>query len=172
MNLRRLRISCCPARSSSAVLNVNSVGGQLCFPCQRAPVNVLWRFASSTTPAEKREKCWNCGAHVGSETLFCSSPQCGVVQVLKTEDANLFDTFGLPTTYNLDESKLDIAYKNLQKKLHPDKFVLRSIDEKSRSTQSSSTINHCYEVIFALPNFTLLLTLFSLTCPCPIVCLS
>jgi molecular chaperone HscB len=69
-----------------------------------------------------------------------------VVQALHPEKADLFKTFGLDVNYNIDLSKLDSAYKELQKLLHPDKFATKGTEEKQKSTSSSSAVNFAYEV--------------------------
>ena len=34
-----------------------------------------------------------------------------------------FELFGLPATYALDRERLDAAYRELQSKVHPDRFA-------------------------------------------------
>lgn len=97
------------------------------------------------TVCNKKSECWKCGTENPNEKLFCEAPKCGVVLPI-SQETNLFDTFGLPHTYEIDIAKLDSAYKALQKQLHPDKFATKSIDEKAKSTESSSAVNYAYEV--------------------------
>jgi preprotein translocase subunit Sec63 len=94
--------------------------------------------------------CWSCGKIVDKMDLFCSQTNCGVVQSLHSKDINIFDTFELDMQYLINESKLDQTYKNLQKKLHPDKFATKSLGEQSASTSASTTINMAYQVCITL----------------------
>lgn len=95
-------------------------------------------------PAE----CWHCGKFMGSQELFCTEPTCGRVQPIQTKKLNLFNVFNIPQSYFINEKQLEAAYKELQKKLHPDKFASKSIDEKNVSTTSSSAINFAFQVSF------------------------
>jgi molecular chaperone HscB len=47
----------------------------------------------------------------------------------------------------MDLAELDREYKELQKKLHPDKFATKSLDEKLLSTNASSAINMAYHTL-------------------------
>lgn len=78
--------------------------------------------------------------------LFCVQPNCGVVQSIQTNEINIFDTFNIPISYNINETKLDQAYKELQKKLHPDKFATKSLDEQAVSTNASTAVNMAFQV--------------------------
>eukprot|EP01031_Cornospumella_fuschlensis_P032126 gene32126-38860_t len=92
-------------------------------------------------------ECWNCGTHMEQQKLFCKEPSCGAVQALRPHDANLFDIFQLPRTFDIDLIQLESAYKSLQKTLHPDKFATKSPSEKDKSTVTSSTINSAFETL-------------------------
>jgi molecular chaperone HscB len=87
---------------------------------------------------------------MGNQELFCTEPTCGRVQPIQTKKLNLFSVFNIPQSYYINEKQLEASYKELQKKLHPDKFASKSIDEKNVSTTSSSAINFAYQVSFFL----------------------
>jgi len=93
------------------------------------------------------EECWHCGKFRKDQELFCTEPTCGRVQPIQTKKLNLFDVFEIPQSYFIQEKQLDNAFKELQKKLHPDKFATKSIDEKNVSTSSSSSINFAYQTL-------------------------
>jgi molecular chaperone HscB len=95
----------------------------------------------------KWAECWSCGTSVQEEDLFCHAPKCGVVQVLQTKESNIFATFALPISYDIDEHGLDMAFKKLQMKLHPDKFATKSSNERSVSNQSSAAVNYSYQTL-------------------------
>jgi molecular chaperone HscB len=93
------------------------------------------------------DSCWSCGSDIKRIDLFCQAPKCGVIQGIQTSNIDVFETFGLPIQFELDAQKLDLEYKELQKKLHPDKFATKSVDEKSISTNASSAINLAYQIL-------------------------
>ena len=93
------------------------------------------------------DSCWSCGTEIEKMNLFCKAPKCGVVQSIKTTEVNLFETFGINMEYKIDEALLDKSFKELQKKLHPDKFATKSVDEQKVSTNASTAINMAYQVL-------------------------
>jgi molecular chaperone HscB len=54
--------------------------------------------------------------------------------------------FGIDESFKVDERKLEVEFKNLQKQLHPDKFSVGSPEEKKVSLQASSVVNQAYQV--------------------------
>jgi hypothetical protein len=96
---------------------------------------------------DKWKECWKCGTEVTPADMFCKAPKCGVIQAIQTESTNFFDAFNLPVSYQINEKELEYAFKELQKKLHPDKFATSSNDVKKASTQSSAAINYAYQVL-------------------------
>ena len=55
--------------------------------------------------------------------------------------SNFFELFDLPISYDVDLSKIQQWYMQLQKQVHPDKFANASDREKSLSMQQTSWIN-------------------------------
>ena len=60
---------------------------------------------------------------------------------------NHFELFGLPVVFDLDGSKLEAAYRQLQGQVHPDKFAHLSDAEKRASMQWSSRVNEAYQTL-------------------------
>lgn len=58
-----------------------------------------------------------------------------------------FQIFGLQDQYTLDLSQVTNAYRELQKSLHPDKFVNSTPQEKLLSVQAASYINEALETL-------------------------
>ncbi len=106
----------------------------------------IWNL-SSLQVSNRWNHCWSCGSNTKNIDLFCQAPKCGVIQGIKAKEVNVFETFGLPVKYDIDLAHLDREYKELQKKLHPDKFATKSIDEKALSTNASSAINLSYHTL-------------------------
>ena len=69
----------------------------------------------------KNCKCWKCGTtlNIIKDQFFCG---CGVVQTPKLNN-NFFRVMGVEESYDVDIANLSTAFKNLQRRLHPDKFV-------------------------------------------------
>ena len=55
--------------------------------------------------------------------------------------SNFFELFDLPVSYDVDLTKIQQCYMQLQKQVHPDKFANASDREKSLSMQQTSWIN-------------------------------
>lgn len=82
-------------------------------------------FSTSTVRLySSGRKCWKCNKDTSSssELFFC---ECGVVQA-PIRDMNYFSLFGIDITFDIDEQSLSRMHKDLQMKLHPDKFTLKS----------------------------------------------
>ncbi len=55
--------------------------------------------------------------------------------------SNFFELFDLPVSYDVDLTKIQQWYMQLQKQVHPDKFANASDREKSLSMQQTSWLN-------------------------------
>ncbi|KAL0490321.1 Hscb, partial [Acrasis kona] len=86
--------------------------------------------------------CWNCEHNTTS--LFCKS--CSKVQPPTNKD-NYFEALNVPAVYNVDVDQLEHEFKDLQKKLHPDKFTGASEEEQRYSAQQSSLVNNAYQTL-------------------------
>lgn len=74
--------------------------------------------------------------------------------------ANHFELFGLPTSFGLNMTALETAYRNLQSKVHPDKFAHLAEAEKRASMQWSTRVNEAWQTLRApLQRSVYLLTL-------------
>ena len=58
-----------------------------------------------------------------------------------------FELFDLPATYALDRERLDSAYRELQSKVHPDKFAARSEAEQRVAMQWATKVNEAYQTL-------------------------
>jgi molecular chaperone HscB len=52
-----------------------------------------------------------------------------------------------PIKFDLDLGELEQSFKNMQRKLHPDKFSISSEKEQEYSASQSSLINHAYQTL-------------------------
>lgn len=60
---------------------------------------------------------------------------------------NHFELFSLPQRYVLDRAELDMRYRDLQRTVHPDRYVNASDQERRISMQQATQINEAYQVL-------------------------
>jgi molecular chaperone HscB len=60
---------------------------------------------------------------------------------------NHFDLFGLPVGFEVDAAKLDAAYREVQGRVHPDRFVNASDAEKRVAMQWATRANEAYQTL-------------------------
>lgn len=60
---------------------------------------------------------------------------------------NHFDLFQLPQQFKIDASALDVAYHEVQNRVHPDKFVNATDAEKRVAMQWATRANEAYQTL-------------------------
>ncbi|MEO8385090.1 MAG: Fe-S protein assembly co-chaperone HscB [Betaproteobacteria bacterium] len=60
---------------------------------------------------------------------------------------NHFEFFGLPLSYALDVQALERAYREVQREVHPDRFVTASDAEKRIAAQWATQANEAYRTL-------------------------
>ncbi|WP_426056817.1 Fe-S protein assembly co-chaperone HscB [Janthinobacterium sp. PSPC2-1] len=60
---------------------------------------------------------------------------------------NHFELFQLPAQFSLDMSALDSAYRDVQGKVHPDRFINASSAEKRVAMQWATRANEAYQTL-------------------------
>lgn len=60
---------------------------------------------------------------------------------------NHFALFNLPTSFELDRTRLDTAYREVQSTVHPDKFVQAGDAEKRVAMQWATQANEAYQTL-------------------------
>jgi molecular chaperone HscB len=95
------------------------------------------------------QTCWKCKhANTSSSTepvpVFCN--HCGTVQE-PCSHCDFFQFFSCPRQFCIDENVLAARYKELQKRLHPDKHVLRPIEERRLFESQSAIVNDAYRTL-------------------------
>ena len=58
-----------------------------------------------------------------------------------------FELFGLPPSFEVDLARLDSGYRELQRTLHPDRFVTASDLERRLSMQQATRVNEGYQTL-------------------------
>ena len=58
-----------------------------------------------------------------------------------------FELFGLPQSFEVDLARLDSSYRELQRTLHPDRFVTASDLERRLAMQQATRVNEGYQTL-------------------------
>src|SRR6266404_8033454 len=91
----------------------------LCWACERA-----------TEPAPGEATCLYCGALLPVDLA-----------------ADYFSVFGLPRGYHLDVAALEARYRELTRKLHPDRFAKADPRERRASLGRSVQLNEAWRTL-------------------------
>ncbi|KAJ1373870.1 hypothetical protein KIN20_036399 [Parelaphostrongylus tenuis] len=107
-------------------------------------VRLCGKIVSNCSRPEEKS-CWNCTDAVNcTKQFFCDS--CHAIQP-PAEAQNLFEYMGIPVSFDIEESALKKRFRELQSKLHPDKFVHASEHEREISDEHSRKLNESYETL-------------------------
>ena len=60
---------------------------------------------------------------------------------------NHFQLFGLPARFGVDVAALDRAYREIQSRVHPDKFVHAGDTERRLSIEKATQVNEAYRTL-------------------------
>lgn len=60
---------------------------------------------------------------------------------------NHFELFGLPVAFDLDADDLASRYRELQRRVHPDKFANASDQERRLSLQMTALVNEAFQTL-------------------------
>jgi molecular chaperone HscB len=60
---------------------------------------------------------------------------------------NHFELFGLPVAFDLDADDLASRYRELQRRIHPDKFANASDQERRLSLQMTALVNEAFQTL-------------------------
>lgn len=80
--------------------------------------------------------CWRCGAETSA--LTCES--CGSLQP-PNPDLDHFERLGVERRYAIDRDAVVAAHRTLQRRLHPDRFVGKSAQERRLSMEHAAALN-------------------------------
>jgi len=65
----------------------------------------------------------------------------------KALTSNHFELFGLVPEFSLDVERLEAAYRDIQSKVHPDRFVGAGDAERRASMQTTTRVNEAYRTL-------------------------
>jgi molecular chaperone HscB len=60
---------------------------------------------------------------------------------------NYFDVFNLPIQFDVDMDKLSAHYRELQRTIHPDKYVNASDRDRRLAIEKATQINDAFETL-------------------------
>lgn len=60
---------------------------------------------------------------------------------------NHFELFGLPVSFDVDADDLTLRYRELQRRVHPDKFANASDQERRLSLQMTALVNEAFQTL-------------------------
>jgi hypothetical protein len=76
-----------------------------------------------STPHRHGPDCWSCGARDDKSMFFCQ--HCDAIQAPRA-NTTAFDVFDCAESFDVDVQQLSQRFKQLQVKLHPDKWATRT----------------------------------------------
>jgi molecular chaperone HscB len=90
--------------------------------------------------------CWSCEKDAGARAL-CAS--CGAPQPVSTHGLreDHFAVLGLERRYDLDAAELEARYKELSRKLHPDRFAKADPRARRASLQRTVQLNDAWRAL-------------------------
>jgi len=65
----------------------------------------------------------------------------------KASTSSHFELFGLPAAFALDVGRLEAAYRDIQARVHPDKFAHAGDAERRASMQMTTRVNEAYRAL-------------------------
>jgi molecular chaperone HscB len=90
--------------------------------------------------------CWSCEKEAG-EWALCGA--CGAPQPVSTHglQADHFAVFGVPRRYDVDGAVMETRYKELSRKLHPDRFAKADPRARRAALQRTVQLNDAWRVL-------------------------
>ncbi|EDO47472.1 predicted protein [Nematostella vectensis] len=108
-------------------------------------VRLLSSVCTKECCCSRPRTCWKCHSNLfGHADFFC--PSCDVIQPPEG-DANYFEIMDRPEGFRIDTEVLTKDYRDLQMKLHPDRFSLQAEEEQNFSALQSSVVNQAYRTL-------------------------
>jgi molecular chaperone HscB len=86
--------------------------------------------------------CWSCGSESGPEP-FCVA--CGKIQPARERDAFAF--LGALPRFHVDRPALEARFRELSKKLHPDRFAKADARERRFSLEQTTLLNKAWKTL-------------------------
>lgn len=103
------------------------------------------RFGSAAAAAEHPWTCAGCGKQHSSFAFICGA--CGGIAEASYTGISHFQMFGLEPRFILDLTEVDNAYKDLQRKLHPDRHANAAEHERELVDMHSARVNEAVSTL-------------------------
>ena len=87
--------------------------------------------------------CWSCGAERG-EAAFCTS--CSLIQPVSPR-LGYFEALGLEPSMQVDRKALDAAFREVSKKVHPDRFPRDEPEQRKMALAHTEIVNQGYRAL-------------------------
>lgn len=91
-----------------------------------------------------RQSCWSCRGEVERGHAFC--PSCRALQPIGRHE-DFFSILGLPRAYALEPGDLERRFRDLSRRLHPDRFARAEPRERRLSLEWSTRLNDAYRYL-------------------------
>ena len=95
------------------------------------------------TSEQHGSKCWSCGAAAPGGDVC---PECGRLQPFPA-GSDHWTVLGLDRRLGLDRADLERRFHELNRRLHPDYFRLRTPEEQAISLEASAAVNAAYRAL-------------------------
>jgi len=98
----------------------------------------------------KEKVCQSCVVQKLESKVICGV--CKTVRSMRPSEyiknkLNYFSIFNMDDKYLIDKQKLDIQYKDLQKILHPDKYVTENEELMKEAQDCSAFVSNAYNIL-------------------------
>lgn len=87
--------------------------------------------------------CWSCGAERGASF---SCPTCGRLQ-RPSRSVSYFDALGLPRAMRLEAQAIEKAFREVSRKVHPDKVSAANAEERRCAVELTSLVNEAHRTL-------------------------
>lgn len=88
-------------------------------------------------------ECWACSEPTSKDNAQCQS--CNYLQPITSIDH--FTRFNLPPSFDIDPATLEKAYFTAQHQFHPDRYAVKSSQEKAYAAAHSVATNEGYQIL-------------------------
>lgn len=85
--------------------------------------------------------CWSCHQHLSVRAMFCN--HCGSIQPVR--DIDHFQRMGIEKKVDLDLQALEKNYAALQRTFNPERFMIRSQQEKIYATKHREAVQMAFD---------------------------
>ncbi|CAL8104602.1 unnamed protein product [Calicophoron daubneyi] len=133
--------SFCNCSSNKLIGHLVSVNdsGKISLSANSSPCLRLFHCTSLSS-----RKCWECGDVLTACDCFC---KCGKIQPVG-QTLTYFDALGYPhPCVEIEPHELTQRFREVQKRLHPDKFTQKSSYEQKLASDASTFVNRAYSTL-------------------------